>query len=210
MWKSRIFSQSFLFVFILASIYALSSKFMTMASSQDNEIKNEVIFTIPIGNQGIHYAGNNNQDSFTWGPAAFTVAPDGTFWIADTPDNHLLHYSPKGVLLDKIAIGGYIIGAGDLEVTSKEIWILDIASFPPKVVQFSLNGKMLRVYNMPKGLYLEDGLSGIVSGNDGSLLIDLGDDKTTTRLISATGIEEQSVIGGYEFEDKIIQLLALI
>lgn len=203
MWKSRIFSQSFLFVFILASIYALSSKFMTMASSQDNEIKNEVIFTIPIGNQGIHYAGNNNQDSFTWGPAAFTVAPDGTFWIADTPDNHLLHYSPKGVLLDKIAIGGYIIGAGDLEVTPKEIWILDIASFPPKVVQFSLNGKMLRVYNMPKGLYLEDGLSGIVSGNDGSLLIDLGDDKTTTRLISATGIEEQSVIGGYEFEDKI-------
>ncbi len=184
-------------------MYAVSSGFVTLASSQDDVLKNKVVFTIPIGNQGIHYAGNNNQDSFTWGPAAFTVAPDGTFWIADTPDNYLLHYSPKGVLLDKIAIGEAVIGAGDLEVTSRAIWILDIASFPPKVVQLSFDGKMISSYNMPKGLHLENGLSGIASGNDGNLLIELGGDRTVTRLISSAGYEDQKVLGGFEFQDKV-------
>jgi len=66
-----------------------------------------------------------------------TIAPDGTFWIADTADNHLLHFDSKGVLLDKIDVGNFAVGVGDIEVTSNAIWVLDMASIPPKVVQLS-------------------------------------------------------------------------
>ena len=84
---------------------------------------------IPTGEDGINYANKDNPDEFTWGPPAFTIAPDGTFWIADTVENRLFNYNGKGELIDKIGIGDFVLGAGDLEVTSSEIWVLDIASF---------------------------------------------------------------------------------
>jgi len=142
------------------------------ASTLSADIKHEVVFSIPIGDKGIHYAGNGNTDMLIWGPPTLTVAPDGTFWIADTPDNQLLHFNSQGILLDKIAVGDFVVGAGDIEVTSKEIWVLDMASIPPKLVRLSLKGKVLDFYDLPQGLYPEDGLSGIAIGSDGSVLIE--------------------------------------
>jgi hypothetical protein len=157
MRKNLMIALLALVAIILASIYTGSPDLVTSASSQNNAVDNEVVFSMPVGENGIHYEGAENPDMLTWGPPAFTVAPDGTFWIADTPNNHLLRFSSKGVLLNKIAIGDFIIGAGDLEVTFKDIWVLDMASIPPKVVRLSLDGKVLSSYDLPKGLYLEDG-----------------------------------------------------
>ena len=141
------------------------------ASSQDSTEKNEIVFSIPLGDNGIHYEGSDNPDVFTWGPPAFTIAPDGTFWIADTPDDNLVQFNSKGVLLAKIAIGEFVIAAGDIEVTTSEIWVLDVASIPPKVARLSLDGKVVSIHDLPQGLWLEDGLSGIALGGDGSVLV---------------------------------------
>ena len=139
----------------------------------------------------------------TWGPTAFTVAPDGTFWIADAADDHLLHFSQKGVLLDKISIGDLVTGAGDLEVTFKEIWVLDMASIPPRLIHLSLDGKVLSIFDLPEGLYLEDGLSGIALGSDGSVIIELVGGHTLIQLISPLGKIEQKALKGYEFKGNV-------
>lgn len=59
-------------------------------SAQDGNT-HEIVFTIPVGKEGVQYEGENVPEMLTWGPAAFTVAPDGSFWIADTVGNRLLH-----------------------------------------------------------------------------------------------------------------------
>ncbi len=137
-------------------------------------MKHEIIFSIPAGDKGIHYA-SDGPDMLIWGPPAFAVAPDGTFWMADTPDNHLLHFDSNGALLDKIYVGNFAVGVGDIDITSTAIWMLDMASIPPKVVQLSLNGEVEGLYDLPEGLYPEDGLSGIAIGSDGSVLVEQGD-----------------------------------
>lgn len=191
-----------LVVVILASLNTGYPSLATSTSSQDNAVVNEFVFSIPVGDNGIHYENVENPDILTWGPSAFTVAPDGTFWIADTPDDHLLHFSSNGELLDKITIKDFVIGAGDLEVTSKEIWILDMASIPPKIVHLSLNGKILSTHNLPSGFYLEDGLSGIAVSNDGSVLIERMGGHIITRFLSSSGEIEQKALEGYESQDK--------
>jgi hypothetical protein len=46
----------------------------------------------------------------------------------------------KEICLKKFFNSDFVIGAGDLEVTSAVIWALDVASIPPKAVQLNLNG----------------------------------------------------------------------
>ncbi len=176
---------------------------VSSASSQDNSINTEIIFKIPVGDEGIHYEGADNPDVLTWGPPAFTVAPDGTYWIADTPDDHLLRFSQEGKLLDKIFIGDFVTGAGDLEVTSSGIWVLDVASIPPKVVQLNHNGKIISLHHLPKGLWLEDGLSGISIGSDGSLIVECIGGHAITQLITSGGEIKLEELEGYEFQGKV-------
>ncbi len=179
------------------------TKSATSAFFQDNIVTNEVVFSIPLGDKGIHYEGLDNPDMMIWGPPALSIAPDGSFWIADTPDDHLLRFSPKGELLDKIDARDFVIGAGDLEVTSTDIWVLDAASIPPKLVRLSLDGKVVSVYNLPKGLWLEDGLSGIALGSDGSIIIERIGGHALTQFISPSGETMQNALEGYEFQGTV-------
>ena len=181
----------------LGGIYARS-----VAMNTSTDPKNEIIFSIPIGDKGIHYSGNN-PNALIWGPAAIVIAPDDSFWIADTPANRLVHLDSKGSLLDQVGLKDSIVGIGDIDVTSKELWALDMASIPPKIVQLSLNGKVLEFYDLPQGMYLEDGLSGIAIGNDGSILIELGGGENIIQFISSSGTVEKKKLEGYPFQDKV-------
>ncbi len=203
MRKNAILTFVLTIVLILICVSAGSPGSVTSASSQDNSANTEVIFSIPVGDNGIHYEGADSPDVLTWGPPAFTVAPDGTFWIADTPDNHLLRFSPEGKLLDKIFIGDIVTGAGDLEVTSTAIWVLDVASVPPKVVQLNQESKIVNIHDLPKGLWLGDGLSGIAIGTDGSLLVEKMGGHELAQLITPEGEQNSKDLEGYEFQGKI-------
>jgi hypothetical protein len=106
MKKQLGFATSIIIVITLALHYF---GIINSAFSQEFNVNNDIVFSIPLGENGIHYEGSDNPDAFIWGPPAFTMAPDSTFWIADTPDDHLLQFSSKGMLLSKIAIGDFII-----------------------------------------------------------------------------------------------------
>ena len=151
-----------LLIAIVLSIFSKSSYLVSIFSSDGvagETVENEVVFSIPLGNDGINFEGNNSSDMLTWGPSALAVAPDGTFWIADAAGNRLLHYNSAGLLLEKINVGDFVVGVGDLEVTEKQLGVLDMASIPPKGLSLSLGGEIQKIYDLPKGLYLEDGLS---------------------------------------------------
>lgn len=147
----------------------------------------EIVFTIPVGEDGIHYEGVGMPEMLTWGPAAFTVAPDGSFWIADTVEARLLHYSPSGDLLGKIDLKGLVVGATDVGVAKSGIWVLDQASMPPKVMRLAEDGTVLGKHDLPSGLHLEDGLTGIAFGDRGELLVEREGDAHVTQLTDAEG-----------------------
>lgn len=163
----RILLSAFLLLSLVISIGGAPADAATQIQ------QNEIVFTIPVGENGIYYEGVGVPEMLTWGPAAFTVSPDGSFWIADTVGNRLLHFDSHGGLLEKINLDGYIVGASDLVVTkSGVITVLDQASMPPKIVQFASGGGVLGRHELPDGLRLGDGLSGISLGDQGEVLVE--------------------------------------
>lgn len=156
---------------VLFSSLLLGALAATTASSVAQYAPHEIVLTVPVGRDGVQYEGEH-PEMLPWGPIALAVAPDGSFWLADGVGNRLLHYSSTGSLLNTVNLAGLVVGIGDLEVTCSNIWVLDIASPTPKILCFSLDGKLLDYFEIPQGLRLEDGLSGIAISDKGELLIE--------------------------------------
>ncbi|HAF47916.1 MAG TPA: hypothetical protein DCL08_01590 [Anaerolineaceae bacterium] len=187
-------------VLLLSVLFGLSAGGHLHTSAQSNN-GGEVLFTIPMGEKGenrIQYEGVGVVDALTWGPSSFTVADDGSFWIANTVGNSLLHYDVGGTLLGIIDLEGLVVGATDVEVANSGIWVLDQSSMPPKVLSFAPNGTLLEKYDLPLGLHLEDGLSGIGLGDQEELLIEREGDTYITQFTDAEGnIVEPTMTRGY-------------
>lgn len=164
----------------------------------------EVVFTIPIGDDGILYEDVGISDSLVWGPSALAVSTDNTFWIADTVGNRLRHYSVTGKLLATISLDGAAIGVGDLGVTDNGFWVLDVASVPPKVVRLTSSGSVSRTIELPVGLRLEDGLTGIALGEKGEVLIERRGGEALTQLTDSQGSLVSRELPGYTFRGHTI------
>lgn len=124
------------------------------------------------------------QEALTWGPADLTAAPDGTFWLADTVSDRILHYDRSGKSLQGIDLLGDAVGATDLEVQGDTVIVLDQASLPPKVLAIGNNGKVQWIQEVPDEMGLDSGLSGIALGDNGELLLELvGGDQVAQLLI---------------------------
>jgi hypothetical protein len=157
----------------------------------------EIVFIIPVGQDGVKYDGER-PEMLTWGPTAFAIAPDGSFWIADTVGNRLLHYSPQGEALNTIDFNDHqVVGVGDLEITASNILVLDIAAVMPRVLRLSPDGELLASYQVPKELDLANGLSGIAVGEQGQVLIEREGGAFVSQLIDADGEVAPVALDGY-------------
>jgi hypothetical protein len=103
------------------------------------EAPNEVVCRIPVGAAGISYANEGVEEAKAWGPAALEVAPDGSFWVADTVGRRLLHYSSTCAQLDVIQLRD-VSGITDLAVTGSSLYAFDASAAVPTVLHFSLSG----------------------------------------------------------------------
>ncbi len=122
--------------------------------AQGNGLDHDPVFT--IHNAG-RYSGEAGQASWLgWGATGLAVAPDASFWIADTPANpdRLLHYSPQGNLLLALPLrfGDRSYWAGDLAVDASGVWVLDYISQPSLVLQLSPDGSLQGSYAIPAEL----------------------------------------------------------
>lgn len=169
-------------------------------------VEEQTLFTIPNTEPWSGKEGDPRPDWKGWGAAAFGVAPDGTFWIADTAvfPNRLLHYSPEGKLLRKISLEDRVVYAYDLAISGENLWILDITSQPPKVIKFSLEGDYLssviaqsQVYSLTVGEENELLLSG---SGEYIELIDSSGEVTGSSVESLAYYGHTYQIGAYNAE----------
>src|SRR6185295_9799098 len=75
----------------------------------------EVLFTIPIGDAGLHYSGIG-PESRPWGPSSLRIAQDETFWIADTAANRLVQFDRNGILLASIEMPEALVAITDFSI----------------------------------------------------------------------------------------------
>jgi hypothetical protein len=132
-----------------------------------------------------------------WGPTALTVGPDGSFWIADAVANRLLQFDRSGRLLRQVNLDGVTVGVRDIEVDREGIWVLDISAIAPAVVRLSYDGKVMAHFELPKGLHLEDGLSGIALTEEGDLLIERYGGAFVIQLLDANRQLSLAPLAGY-------------
>jgi hypothetical protein len=182
---NRRLSKSVSLLIVTAMLLAIGLGLSTASANSGTVL--EKVFTIPVGEDGVHYEGER-PEMLAWGPAALAIAPDGSFWIADTAGNRLLHYSAKGKALDTINLTDHqVVGVGDLEITASDILVLDIAAVIPRVLRLSLDGELLASYEVPQDLRLANGLSGIAVGDHNEVLIEREGGASVSQLVDAGG-----------------------
>ena len=120
----------------------------------------EVVFTILNPQPWAGREGDPRPDWLGWGAETFAVAPDGSFWIADSAaDPHrLLHYSDQGELLQQVPLEGAVIYPYHMLAAQDSLWVLDISGMQPRVVQFSLEGAVLSQVDIPPEIMSVDGM----------------------------------------------------
>jgi hypothetical protein len=119
----------------------------------------QILFAIPNSEPWTGKEGDPRPGWKGWGAETFAVAPDGSFWIADTavdPDR-LLHYSAQGDLLGQLSLHSLVVYPYDLAALPEVLWVLDISSGQPKVVQLSLEGDLLSSMDIPEEVFTKDG-----------------------------------------------------
>jgi hypothetical protein len=158
-----------------------------------------VLFTIPVGEQkeGVQYRGDNVEGMQRSGPAAFTVAPDGSFWIADTAGLRVLQYSPGGEWLQTVDLATQPRSLIDIEATATEIYVLDAFPTPPLVLRISPEGRVVGQYELPEEFRLETLLSGIGLDQEGAPLVEKDGGASVFRLLDEQGRVAPTSLDGY-------------
>jgi len=100
---------------------------------------NTTVCSIPAGRDGVTFTHENVTDMRASGPAAFTVAPDGSFWVVDTMARRLLHYSSDCRQLGILDVRN-VVGISDIAVTNSSIYLYDRYAQQPVVIHLSLSG----------------------------------------------------------------------
>jgi hypothetical protein len=167
-----------------------------------------IILTIKNNQPYSGRVGEPKPDWIGWGAQAFSVASSGDFWLLDSAaqPQRLLHLFPPYDSPQIIALEGLVVGAADVEVTNDAIWVLGIASQPPRVVKLAIDGETLGSYDLPKGLWPEDGLTGITLAQDGALLIELEAGTALYRFFDQTGQIAPQRLEGYTFGNRLFRV----
>jgi len=86
---------------------------------------------------GFHYAGER-AEQLTWGGKNFSVDPvDGTFWLADTAGDQVIHADRDGLVLGVVDTSGDVVGGVDVAVNATELVVVDASSQPPRLVEYT-------------------------------------------------------------------------
>lgn len=173
----------------------------------------DLVFSIPVGQDNIQYRGLDVPGMETTGPNNLVVLPDGAFVIADLIGNRLLWYSPVGELLREVDLYALdILNVSHLRAAGEGLILLEVsfrvAPERYKVHRLSAAGELLASYEVPEGLHLEDGLSGIGAGCGGEILVELQGGAQVYRLFETDGTHSfRYSPEGYPCEGRFYKML---
>ncbi len=159
---------------------------------------------------------NPAPDSFA--VMANTFRTTGDYWLLDSvgEQQRLVHLS-TGItakinydIAEVIDLDRKVVKANDLEVRGQSIWILDTGIQPPRLLKLSLkmpmNGETNESFELPAGLRLEDGLTGLSQSQDGQLLIELNGGAVLYRLFNEAGAVEPKKLEGATFRGRLYRV----
>ena len=140
--------------------------------------EDQIIFTIPNPESFRGREGEERPDWLAWGAETFALAPDGSFWIADTAvsPQRLLHYSGQGELLNQFSLQDTVFFAYDLLAMEDRVWVLDTGSLN-RLVAFSLEGEIQSTIEIPQeitmfgGNLVANGISSLMSSESGEIIL---------------------------------------
>ncbi|HYO50774.1 MAG TPA: hypothetical protein VEW94_13060 [Chloroflexia bacterium] len=138
-----------------------------------------LVFSVPVGEEGIRYVEIRHGGSGSAISGFFTVAPDGTFWIGSDMAR-LLHYSPEGKLLGTVDLPPIDRYPSDMIMEDTHIWLLyttferflsytDSPYGPSTVYKVSRDGRKLAEYAVPDDFNLS--VYGLMLGEHGEVFL---------------------------------------
>jgi hypothetical protein len=129
---------------------------------------------IPLGPDGITYLHFGMPEMQPVGPAALVVSETGSFVVLDTGGRGVVISEPDGLTrlsLDWPGIKSLI----DISIGPAGLRILDLhgTTLQARVAEVDWDGYLERIVDLPGGLQLQAGLSGIATGPAGELWVEL-------------------------------------
>lgn len=129
----------------------------------------EVVFSVPVGDDGLHYAGLVAEQR-RWGPSSIAVDADGDLWIADAPARRVLRYSSSGALLQTIKLQRSVRSIDDLVPVDGELAVLDNAASSPRLLRLGTDGAVLEHTTLSLS---SSAVTGISRDEHGGLYVDI-------------------------------------
>jgi hypothetical protein len=152
----------------------------------------ELVFSLPVGEDGVQYRGEGVPDALVEGPSALGVFSDGTFAMADQACQCLLRFSQAGELLNRVGLQSLNIHIlSDMAAAGEDFLVLE-AGFGPmpeiyRVYRVSPSGELRDTFDLPGWARHETGLSGISSWPSGEILLEMEGGSRSYLLLDANG-----------------------
>lgn len=153
-----------------------------------------VVFSIPVGDQGIAYEGGTPERPERWGPSALRIGADGSFLVLDSARSSIVRVSPDGQRQDVIRVEG-AESIFDVAFDGAEFFALDIAAALPKVHRLRPDGTPVSTLELSQDVR-EMGLTGIVT-EAGETLLELHGGAQTATFGGVSRAERELTSGRY-------------
>ncbi|MDC0708910.1 hypothetical protein POL68_10570 [Stigmatella sp. ncwal1] len=154
---------------------------------------NEVVCRLPRGGTHITFANEDTREAMAWGPGGFAIAPDGTYWIADTAARRLLHYGRDCQQLGVIEPKD-VVGITALAVSKDSLYVLDVSAAEPTVLHLGLSG-------VEHGRHVVDRrVTGVALGERGNLLVESDYGARFEQLLDRDGRVARAAVAGLSRE----------
>lgn len=176
-----------LIVFVAGIYSAKSNHAAERASTFIQASPSNVVFSIPVGSEGISYAYTDTEEAEQWGPSSLRLGPDGSFLIVDSVSNRILRFDRQGNKLQTIPVND-AVGITDVVMDDSNIYALDESAMTPTIFRVSQTGQVLGREALPASVRRE-GLSGITRGESGEVLMELEGGTSTRRLTGGEAFE---------------------
>ncbi len=166
----------------------------------------EIVFSIPVGPDGVQYRGFGIPEMLVTGPNALSVLPDGSFVVADLIDNRLLHYDSRGQLQNAIHLDSLdIVNVSDMQTAGGDLYLKEISGYHVtparnRIIRLSPEGRIISSYDIPDEFRLADNLPGIGVDGDGRILFDSGGG--LQQLVDAAGAWAPAPTDGYAYHGQ--------
>ncbi|MCP3972865.1 MAG: hypothetical protein GY720_00060 [bacterium] len=128
---------------------------------------------IPVGPEGVEYRGSGDEQEIT-GPSLLAIDPENAIHIFDPVGNRILSFrhGSEAAQIDLAALD--ILSVTAMAANADHLVLVEIFFRPERnrVHRVRYDGTLIQTIELPPGLRLEDGLSGVRAGPQEDIILE--------------------------------------